>query len=65
MVFYSCTKFCRSSSKGFRVTDLNSKVDTRVVANVDGRTYGRKTRSLYRALPEAGVTITKVSTHIT
>ena len=33
--------FCRSSSKGFRVTDLNSRVDARLVANVDGRTYGR------------------------
>ena len=26
---------------GFRVTDLNSRVDARVVANVDGRMYGR------------------------
>ena len=41
MVFYICTKFCRGSSKGFRVTELNSRVDARVVANVDGRTYGR------------------------
>ena len=44
--------------------DLNSRVDAGVVANVDGRTYrrtygwtnGRKTRSLYRAMPEAGAT---------
>ena len=46
--------------KGFRVTDLNSRVDTRVVANVDGRTYRRtytrKTGSQYRAMPEAGTT---------
>ena len=26
---------------GFRATDLNSRVDARVVANVDGRMYGR------------------------
>ena len=60
IVFYICTKFCRSSSKGFRVTDLNSRVDARVVANVDGRTdeqtNGRKSGSLYRAMPEAGAT---------
>ena len=35
-------------------------VDTRVVANVDGRMYvwtaGRKTVSLYCAMPEAGAT---------
>ena len=55
-MFYICTKFCRSSSKGFRVTDLNSRVDARVVANVDGRTYGRKTGSIYRTMPEAGAT---------
>ena len=45
---------------GFIVTDLNCRVDARVVANVDGRTYGRtngwKTRSLYRAMPVAGAT---------
>ena len=41
MMFYISTKFCRSSSKDFRVTDLNTSVDARVVANVDGRTYGR------------------------
>ena len=28
--------------------DLNSRVDARVVANVDERTNGRKTGSLYR-----------------
>ena len=31
---------CQSNSLGFRVTDLNSRDDSRVVANVDGRTYG-------------------------
>ena len=40
--------------------DLNSRVDARVVANVDGRTYRsmneRKTVSLYRAMPKARVT---------
>ena len=42
--------------------DLNSRVDARVVANVDRRTYeqtnGWKTRCLYCAIPEAGVTKT-------
>ena len=37
-------------SYGFRVPDLNSRVNPRVVINVDG--------SLYRALPEAGTTKT-------
>ena len=37
---YFCTKFCQSISLGFRVTDLNIRVDARVVANVDGQTYG-------------------------
>ena len=36
---YMCTMFCQSISLGFRVTDLNIKVDARVVANVDGQTY--------------------------
>ena len=40
--------------------DLNSRVDARVIANVDGRTdrhtAGCKTGSLYRAKPEAGAT---------
>ena len=35
-------------SYGFRVPDLNSRVNPRVVINVDG--------SLYRALPEASTT---------
>ena len=39
-----CAKCCQSISKGFRVTDLNSRGDARVVANVDGRTYGRYER---------------------
>ena len=39
--------------KYFRVTDLNSRVDTRVAANVDGPTdVQRKTGSLYRAMPK-------------
>ena len=32
---------CERFTKGFRVTDQNSRVDARVVANVDGRTDGR------------------------
>ena len=32
--------FCQTISKGFRVTDLDSRVDARVVANADGRTDG-------------------------
>ena len=31
MMLYICTKFCESILKGFRVTDLNSTVYTRVV----------------------------------
>ena len=47
MMLYTCTKFCESISKGFRVTDLNSMVNARVVANddagrTDTRTNGRK-----------------------
>ena len=57
---YICTKFCKSISKGFRVRDPDSRVDGRVVADVDGRTYVRtyvrKTGSLHRAMPEAGAT---------
>ena len=34
---YICTKFCESISKGFTVTDLNSRVNARVVTNVDAR----------------------------
>ena len=33
------TKFSQSISNGFRVTDLNSRVDARVVANVDSQMY--------------------------
>ena len=44
-------------SKGFGVMDLDSRVDARVVANVDGRMYERtETVSLYSAMPEAGTT---------
>ena len=47
--------------KGFRVMDLNSRVDARVVSNVDGRTDVQtdertETGSLYQTMPEAGVT---------
>ena len=47
MLFYTCVKFFESIPKEFRVTDLNSRVDARVVANVDARrtdtrTNGRK-----------------------
>ena len=55
-MFYICTKICLSISLGFRATDLHTRVDARVVANVDGRTNGLKTGSLYRAMPEAGAT---------
>ena len=45
MVFYICTKVCQSISQGFSILDMNSRVDARVVANVDGRTdvrtYGK------------------------
>ena len=47
----------RKFSKGFRETDLNIRVDAWVVANVDGRTNGRETESLYRAMHEAGASI--------
>ena len=57
MIFYIYTKFCQSNSSGLRVTDMNSRVDARVVANVDGRTNRRKTGSLYRAMPEAVATV--------
>ena len=60
LMLYICTKFCEIISKSFRVTDPNSKADASVVANVDNqadkRTHGWKTRSLYCAMPEAGVT---------
>ena len=56
IMHYICTRFCKSIAKGFRVTDLNIRVDARVVTIVDGRTNGRKTGSLYHAMPEAGAT---------
>ena len=37
MMLCICTMFCESISKDFRVTDLNSRVNTRVVTNVDAR----------------------------
>ena len=55
-MLYICTKFCQSISKGFRVTDLNIRIDARVAANVDTRTNRRKIGSLYRVMPEAGAT---------
>ena len=36
MLLYICKKVCESISKGFRETDLNSRVNARVVTNVDG-----------------------------
>ena len=50
-----CPRLCRA------YTDLNSKIDARVVANVDGRINGWKTGSLYHAKPEAGVTKMDIS----
>ena len=38
IILYICTKCCQSISKGFTVTELNSRVDATVVADVDGRT---------------------------
>ena len=43
MVFNICTKFCRSISKGFRVMDLNSRVDTRVTDGHTDRRMDEKT----------------------
>ena len=43
------------------LNNLNSMVDARVDANVDGRTNGGTTRSLYHAMPKAGVTKTNDS----
>ena len=57
IMFYICTKLCKSIPQDFRVTDLDSRVDARVVANVDsGRTNRQNTGSLYHAMPEAGTT---------
>ena len=39
-MLYICTKFCQSISYSFMVMDLDSRIDAKVVANVDGRTYG-------------------------
>ena len=55
-MLYICTKFGQSISKDFRVTDLDSRVDTRVVVNVDRCTNRWKTRSKDSAMPEAGET---------
>ena len=45
-MLHICTKFCQTISNGLRATDPNTRVDARVVANVDGwtdvRTKGRK-----------------------
>ena len=38
IMLYICTKFCKVS-QGFRVTDLNTRVDAKVFANVDGQRY--------------------------
>ena len=61
IMLYICTKFCQSISKGFRVTDPDSRVDARVVTKVDGRTdkhtYRQKSGSLYRAMLESGMTM--------
>ena len=40
-MLYTCTNFYQSISNAFRATDPNTRVDARVVANVDRRTYGR------------------------
>ena len=58
IMLYTCTKIHQSISKGFRVTDPDSRADARVVANgcTDRCTNGRKTGSLYSTMPEAGTT---------
>ena len=56
IMLYIFIKFCQSISKAFKVTDLNSRTDPKVVENVDGRMYKRKTGSLYCAMPGAGAT---------
>ena len=53
IMFYICTKFCLSNPKDFWGTEPNSRVNARVVANVDRRTNRGKTGSLYGAMPEA------------
>ena len=50
-MLYICTKFCQSISKVFIVTDPNSRVDTRVVANVDGQTYGLAYKGMENWIP--------------
>ena len=40
IMLYICTKFCHIS-KGFGITDLDSKVHAVVEANVDRKTYVR------------------------
>ena len=57
IMLYICTKICENISNGFKVTDLNSRVEARVVANVDShmngwtnkRMNGHKTGSLRHA----------------
>ena len=57
IMFYTCIKFQENIAKGFRETDLNSRVNAKVVANVDGQTNERtESGSLYRAMPTAGAT---------
>ena len=59
-MLYICTSFAKVSQQGFRVTDLDIRVNARVVATVDGLMYGRTNRqatgSLYHTMPEAGAT---------
>ena len=40
-MLYVCIKFVQSISRGFRDTDPDSRVDAKVVANVDGQTRER------------------------
>ena len=41
-MLYICTMFCKNISNCFRVTDLNIRVEARVVANIDARTDARR-----------------------
>ena len=66
MMLYICTKVCGSVSRGFRVKDLNSKVNARVVANVDSgwtdiQTNTQKNRSLYPAMPKANELVQQIT----
>ena len=49
-MLYICTKICHSISNGFRVTDLDSRVDARVVTIVDGGVDGHMDGRMYKQM---------------